>query len=140
MRTLKITLFSIGIVALVSCNNPDKKNAEKDNYASETPDNNMDNRADDKLVGDNVTINDEYLTLNTENMRGMYKYLDMSIEQIENFEDDYNKRIKNMRNNNNDMSFGKEKLQNLMDQSLEPVLSSEQYQKYEQWKKDYPNI
>ncbi|WP_026449663.1 hypothetical protein [Aequorivita capsosiphonis] len=140
MKTLKIAFMTLGIVAFVSCNDTSKKKVESNTYAAETPDNNMDNLADDNLVGDNTTINDEYLTLNTETMHGMYKYLDMDQEQIINFENDYNKKIKDMGKNNNISQIDNEKLQQQRGLSLKPVLSPEQYKKYEQWQKEYPSF
>lgn len=136
-----------GILAMVSCKDSNKENMENDQYAIDTPDYNMDNAADDlnnntEANIDNegvVIIDEEYLVYNSEDMRDMYDALDMSQEQINQFETDFHNKIDNMVEDPS-KSLDKEKMKPEMDKTLKEVLTVEQYKKYEQWKKEHSNI
>ncbi len=140
MKTLKITLIMLGVVAMVSsCKDSDKSAVDNDQVAIETPDYDMDNKADNTVVTEDVVIvDDQYLAFNTVNMKDMYSNLDMTKEQIDRFETDYNKKMQVMRDDTT-KTVDHDKLQQEMDQSLKSVLSVEQFKKYDQWKMDHLN-
>ncbi len=135
MKLLKLTFLTFGILVMIACNNGNKKTTEKEIYAAETPDNNMDNSADD-VLNDNITINDEYLTLDTSNLKEMYPYLKMTPDQINRFEIEYNKKKNDLIDN--DYYLSRDKFQKEKDNILKTILDKDQYKKYEQWKKDHP--
>lgn len=138
MKTLKISILALGILAMTACKDSDKRDTVDDNVAVDTPDYNMDNRADDAtLAEDAVIADDQYTVFETDNMGDMYDDLEMSQEQINKFEEDYNKKMMDMRNDST-TTLDRNKLQNEKDKSLKSVLTAEQYMKYEEWKKDQP--
>ena len=122
-----------------SCKDSDKSAVDNDQVAIETPDYDMDNKADNTVVTEDVVIvDDQYLAFNTVNMKDMYSNLDMTKEQIDRFETDYNKKMQVMRDDTT-KTVDHDKLQQEMDQSLKSVLSVEQFKKYDQWKMDHLN-
>ena len=139
MKTLKIAMITFGILAMVSCKDSGKENLENDQYAADTPELNMDNSSDNVIDSEGVMIiDDQFMAFNTSNMKDMYENLDMTQDQINRFETDFNKKMQDMEDDST-MSLDNDKLQKEKDQSLKTVLSVEQYTKYDQWKKDHLN-
>ena len=139
MKTLKIAMITFGILAMVSCKDSGKENLENDQYAADTPELNMDNSSDNVIDSEGVVIiDDQFMAFNTSNMKDMYESLDMTQDQINRFETDFNKKMQDMEDDST-MSLDNDKLQKEKDQSLKTVLSVEQYTKYDQWKKDHLN-
>ncbi len=136
MKTAKYAIAALAILATVSCNLNHERKDPGTPYEVETPDYNMDNRADNPSQADSI---DRYNSLTVGNMEEMYQFLDMDSSQIRKFEDEYGKKIKRLRDDNDQVIFSHDSLYKEKDESLEKILSSQQYQKYIQWKKDHPN-
>lgn len=138
MKTLKITFCTLCVLALFSCNN---RTTDKDNTmgTEATTDTYDQNPADRNVTGTEAVGIDEdtadNTTWNTQDMTDMYKNLNMTPEQIEQFENDYKQKQSN-RTSDNIVDNNLVDLQ--MDESLKEVLSAEQYAKYQEWKKSHP--
>ena len=141
MKFLKVTMIMVGILAMASsCKDSDKIDAENDQVAVESPDYDMDNRAEATSVTEDILVVDnDYLLYSTEEMEDIYESLDMSEDQINQFEADFNKKMDAMVHDSA-ISVDKEKMQPEMDKSLKTVLTAEQFAKYENWKKDNSNM
>lgn len=152
MKTLKITMIMFGILAMISCKDSDKKHVVKEHVAIDTPNYDtdrtkdmnttpeMNNTTDNTLNADKaVVVQDPYIAFNTANMKDMYRNLDMTPDQVNRFETDFNKKMDAMKHDTK-MSFDKNKLEREKDQSLKSAVSEKQYKKYEQWKKDHSNM
>ncbi|QAA80930.1 hypothetical protein EI546_03935 [Aequorivita sp. H23M31] len=132
MKILIIIFFGLALFGTWGCENNNKKNPDSTVYAAETPDSNMDNSADD-ILNDNITTNDEYLTLENSNLKEMYKYLNMSQDQIAQFETKYN----SIKTDLKEKETSAQELTNLQDKILKSVLESEQYEMYKRWQKEH---
>lgn len=138
MKTLKIAIFTLCVVAMISCNNRTTKSG--DTLGTETATDSYDKTPADGTDtmetndADNHTIT-QTSTLNTQDLTDLYSELNMTKEQIERFENDY-RQMQSNRGSDNIVDSNYVDLQ--MDESLEKVLSTEQYAKYEKWKESHP--
>ena len=145
MKTLKIAILTLGVVALISCNNRNTRDttdtdATTDAYGQTTTDgygqtaDRTQNTGTETLNTDN-SANSINSRLNTQDMTGMYRDLNMTQDQIDRFQNDYTQK-QNVRSSDNIQDVNHVDLQ--MDESLKAVLSTEQYNKYQEWKKQHP--
>ncbi len=127
MKILKITAIAICLILFGSC---------KDNTNRTSQD-----RLDDNTTTQDRTGMDNPMTTNNQvdrtgpEMTRLYTELNMSPEQIEEFE----RRERDHRNNmdtNNAQNQTQTDIDRRRDQFLREILNNEQYQRYEQWKLD----
>ncbi|MBA3985758.1 MAG: hypothetical protein H0X63_04090 [Flavobacteriales bacterium] len=131
MKILKITAIAICLIAFSSC---------KDNTNRTTQDRLDDNTTtldrtdrDDRTVTNTTTTNQGYQT--SPEMTRLYTDLNMSKVQIE----DYERREREHKNNmdaNNAQNQTQADVDRRRDQYLKEILTNDQYQRYEQWKRD----
>jgi|SRR5690554_1454365 len=144
MKALKLGILMFGMLAVISCQDSNQRNVENDEYAIDSPDFNNDmvdmNSRNANIDSEGtVIVEDSYMLYSTADMQGMYQELDMTQEQINEFESDYRKRMDAMAQDTT-ISMDKETLKPEMDESLKSILTADQYQKYDQWKMDNPNL
>lgn len=137
MKTLKFLLGLFIIFAFISCNNRTDKNGYDGDRMELGDENEFDNDPNNlqptdplntNTQGDNTSMNGTATrSVTSQDMAAMYREVDMTPQQIQEFENN-NKKYRDAQGNtqfdtNTDM-----------DNSLRDILSAEQYQKYEGWR------
>lgn len=132
MNTLRIIICGLSIMTIVSCK--DTNVDRTDDAGVEIAPTEDDALHLEKAEGTKGDIDTEEV-FRTQDMTDMYSELNMTEEQIEQFQDDYRQKLNN-RSSDNIVDHNLIDLQ--MDESLKAVLNPEQYSKYQEWKKSNP--
>ncbi|WP_026449489.1 hypothetical protein [Aequorivita capsosiphonis] len=141
MKILKTSLVALSFMAILSCNDTNKKDAYGNIYDTETADDAFD-KTDNNRNATNAeeTFNKQNDNSNngmdSQNMKAMYQDLNMTQEQIERFKRNYAQKLSEMKYGETDEidAAMKEKLR---DESLMDILSKEQNDNYQQWKNNH---
>lgn len=134
MRLLRMTIFSFSLIAFLACNespslerNDDMGQADtlntKSNYSSETA---IDTLTQSSNQLDIADVDDQDRTK-------LYKDLGMSADQIERFEEDFTRKVNAIQTHGRG-DFSAQDVENQEGQSMNAVLSKDQYKKYLDWK------
>lgn len=115
----------------------DRMNNEVDKMDKEVIITNNKNMATDDVMDSKISSdqNQGYSELKT---KDMFKYINMSDEQIKRYQRDYANYIEQMRDANIESEISTDDMMAQRDKNLKVILKPEQYKKYEQWKIDNP--
>lgn len=137
MKSIKLIGIVACIIALTACRDTktvDERQEDLDN-------NRIENRDATNQYNDNTTdrrMDNNQTTVTNEDMSQMYNYLNMSEEQIDEYERmelEYQRQAGTTEGTDNTLMGMEER----RDRYFRDILSNDQYLRYEQWKRDNPN-
>ena len=132
MKSIKFIGIAICIITLNSCVDNEATKGKEENKDSNRIEHNNSDRLDRN--NDKTRIHNDRTISRDEDMTQLYERLNMSPEQIDSYErmetEHWNQQ------SNTDKTHGSDNWEIRRDQFLKDILKTEQYQRYEQWKRE----
>ncbi|MDN3724143.1 hypothetical protein QRD02_07095 [Aequorivita sp. SDUM287046] len=151
MRKLTSLLMIAFLAILTSCgsgstapaattNNTDGRDDTTGTIYNANVNTNRDSRTPEIDEPSTTTVNRNINTVRQQQMREMYSNLNMTDEQIRRYEDASNTANETWMRNNPGNTMNNDDMRMQRDQTLRPILNDTQYNQYQQWSKDNPDI
>lgn len=142
MRLIRTTIFSISLIAfLASCENPtpdnsyemklvDSLDAQRDNKNATPSHTNADTLASSSNQPDTSNV------LHGQDRSKLYQDLGMTDDQIQRFEEDFGRKVNAIKTHGRG-DYTAQDVENQEGQSMNAVLSKDQYKNYLDWKESH---
>lgn len=140
MRLIRLTLLSISVIALLTyCENPTPDNSyEMKLVDSLDAQRANENAAASRINNDTLTQSNMLDTAAVDDVdrANLYKDLGMTDDEIQRFEDDFNRKVNAIKTHGRG-AYTAQDIENQEGQSMNAVLSKDQYKKYLAWKESH---